>query len=403
MTGDDQAGALAGSPAVGRAPDGLELRHLRSFVAVAEELNFGRAASRLFISQPALSRQISALERQVGCELLLRSTRAVALTPAGQVLLDQSLRLLGEIDLAVAATRSAGGAIDPEVTRMWQGARGALAPDADLAHVREACEEFHARFPVPDVVVRPVTAGGVPALVVGPEPLQAPSVLYLHGGGYVMGSAFGHRHMAGAIAGASGCAVLVPDYRLAPEHPFPAAVDDAERALEWVVASGAPLEEVVVAGDSSGAGLVCSLLLSLRRGQRPQPGAAALLCPVLDLTFEALASAGTGADAALDVDQLHLFASWYGAGDLTDDLLAPLDADLSGLPALLVHTADGDSFSMDARRFADRATQAGVDVQFEQYAVATHDFHVFWSMLPVAAEAVGSVGAFVRARRSASR
>lgn len=368
-------------------------------MAVAEQLNFGRAASRLFISQPALSRQISALERQVGCELLIRSTRAVKLTPAGQVLLDRSQRLLGEIDVAVAATRSAGGAIDAEVTRRWQAARSALVRDAQLAHVREACEEFHAGFPVPDVVVRPVTAGGVPALVVGPDPLQSPSMMYLHGGGYVMGSAFGHRHMAGAIAVASGCAVLVPDYRLAPEHPFPAAVDDAGRALDWLIDSGTPPNELVVVGDSSGAGLVVSLLLSLRRRRRPQPGAAALLCPVLDLSFHALELAGTDADPALDVDQLRSFATWYGGGDLTDDLLAPLDADLSDLPDLLVHTADGDAFSVDARRFAERATQAGAGVTFEQYPVSTHDFHVFWSMLPVAAEAVDSVGAFVRARR----
>jgi acetyl esterase/lipase len=207
--------------------------------------------------------------------------------------------------------------------------------------------------------------------------------------------------MAGAIAVAGGCAVLVPDYRLAPEHPFPAAVDDAARALEWLLDSGTSLDEVVVAGDSSGAGLVVSLLLSLRREQRPQPGAAALLCPVLDLTFDKLAAAGPGAEPALDVDQLRLFASWYGGGDLTDEVLAPLDADLSGLPALLVHTADGDTFSVDARRFAERATQAGVDVTFEQYPVATHDFHVFWSMLPAAAQAVDDVGAFVRACRIA--
>ena len=227
------------------APDAIELRHLRAFVAVAEELNFGRAATRLFLSQPALSRQIRSLERLVGCNLLRRSTHRVELTLAGDALLDRARRLLTDLDDAVLATRSVGGDLERRLAAAWEPLDDLTAASPDLQALRDACEQLHGQFEMaPGVTVRPVIAGGVPSLLLSPRPELAPTVLLLHGGGYVMGSAFGYRHLASALAVAADACVIVPDYRLAPEHPFPAAVEDAVRAYLWMLDSGVPAEPV---------------------------------------------------------------------------------------------------------------------------------------------------------------
>ena len=216
---DDDAGRVLAFP---QAPDAIELRHLRAFVAVAEELNFGRAAERLYLSQPALSRQIRALERLVGCDLLRRSTHQVALTLAGEALLDRARRLLRDVDEAVSATQSVGGELATRVARMWAPLADVASADADLQDMRAKYEELHAGFsPPPEVAVQSVNAGGVPGFTVTPPGAEAAELLYLHGGGYIMGSAYGFRHLAGALAMAAGTGALVPEYRLAPEHPLP--------------------------------------------------------------------------------------------------------------------------------------------------------------------------------------
>jgi monoterpene epsilon-lactone hydrolase len=196
-----------------QAPDAIELRHLRAFVAVAEDLSFSRAAQRLFISQPALSRQIRGLERLVGCDLFRRSTQRVELTLAGEALLTRARILLADLDDAISVTSSVGGELAGRMALLWEPWARASADDAGLDAIRSALEELHARFaPPPDVTIAPVIAGGVPALRVTPAALeQAPSplaVLYLHGGGYVAGSAFGYRHLAGAVAAAAQVEVL---------------------------------------------------------------------------------------------------------------------------------------------------------------------------------------------------
>ena len=122
-------------------------------------------------------------------------------------------------------------------------------------------------------------AGGVPSLLVSPRPQEQPTVLLLHGGGYVMGSAFGYRHLASALAAAADTGVVVPDYRLAPEHPFPAALEDALRTYVWMLDSGIPPERIVVAGDSLGGGLGLSLQTTLARQNLPLPGGGLLPLP----------------------------------------------------------------------------------------------------------------------------
>ncbi|HEX6418799.1 MAG TPA: alpha/beta hydrolase fold domain-containing protein [Acidimicrobiales bacterium] len=378
------------------APDGIELRHLRAFVAVAEELNFGRAASRLYLSQPALSRQIRNLERHVGCELLRRSTHGVEPTLAGEALLGRARDLLHAVDDAVSATRAVGGEIAGRLARIWEPVGELTAADADLQDLRNACEALHAQFaPPPDVRVQPVNAGGVPSLVVTAGGEQA-AMLLLHGGGYVSGSAFGYRHLAGALAVAAGTGVVVPEYRLAPEHPFPAALEDAVRAYLWMLDSGVRPEHVTLAGDSSGGGLALSTLVMLKQEKLPLPGGAVLLCPGVDLTFAHLGEP-TEPQPALSVDQLRSFAASYLAGHPVDDpVVNALRADLGGLPPMLVQGGTGDVVVEDARRLAERAGQHGVDVRLELYPVATHDFQLFWSFLPEAADALEQAGRFAR-------
>ena len=382
--------------ALPQTPDAIELRHLRAFVAVAEDLSFSRAAQRLFITQPALSRQIRGLERLVGCDLFRRSTQRVELTLAGEALLARARALLADLDDAISVTRSVGGELAGRMAMLWEPWARASADVADLDAIRAALEELHGKFTPPaDVAVAPVIAGGVPALRVTPEAASPACVLYLHGGGHMSGSAFGYRHLAGAIAVAAQAPALVVDYRLAPEHPYPAAVQDAVNAYLWLRDSG-DQGKIVVAGDSSAGGLVMSVLLALRERDLPVPAGAALLCPWVDLTGR---TQRPPQDSSLvfSPDMAHRLAQAYLAGQPADDpLLDPLHTPLAGLPPLLIHAASGDSVLQEAQLLAQHASRCGVEAKITVYPVPTHDFHIFWSFLPEARNAIDEIGRFVR-------
>ena len=386
-----------------QAPDGVELRHLRSFMAVAEELNFGRAAERLYLSQPALSRQIRALEQVVGCKLLHRTTRRVDLTIAGEVLLGRARSILREVDAAVTETRAAAGELEARVARLWAELSEITVEGFDLQTLRAAYEELHARFdPPPSVEVRSVNAGGVPGLALVPQSEAPLSLLYLHGGGYMMGSAYGFRHVAGAIAAASGAGALVADYRLAPEHPFPAALDDAISAYLWMLDQGSDAGQMTVVGESTGGGLAMSLLLTLKRRGLPLPGATVLFCPDADLTDAAICELPDDDPQKQVLLQLkRLMLASYLPGGVTDDpVLDPASADLSGLPPMLIQGATGDPVASEAHRLAEHARRHGVEVELEMYPGALHGFQLFWSFLPDGAAAIETAGAFARRARS---
>jgi epsilon-lactone hydrolase len=394
---DEHRGNVLAFP---QAPEAIELRHLRAFVAVAEELNFGRAADRLHISQSALSRQVRALEQLLGLDLLRRTKHRVELTLAGEALLDRARQLLEDVDGAVSATLSVGGELAARLTQLWAPMLEIATKDVDLEERRQAYERFHAQFSPPDeVAIMHVNAGGVPALRFVP-PAEGPGqILYLHGGGHVMGSAFGYRPLIAALALAAGAGAIAPEYRLAPEHPFPAALDDSDRAYEWVIAGGTPPEQVVLAGDSSGAGLVMSLLIRLRDQGRPLPGGALLFCPWLDLTGSTLRALAEVSEEVLLLRQqsASLAASYLAEHPIDDPLVSPLTADLSGLPPLLVQAATGDTQREDAHQVTQRARAHGVDARLELYPAETHAFQMFWSFLPEAKEGLERGGEFVRA------
>jgi monoterpene epsilon-lactone hydrolase len=393
---EDERGNVLAFP---QAPDAIELRHLRAFVAVAEELNFGRAADRLYVSQSALSRQVRGLEQLLGCDLLRRTSHSVELTIAGEALLDRARQLLNDVDEAVSATLSIGGELAGRLAQLWAPMLAVVDDDGGLQGARDAYERFHAQFtPPPEVAITPVNAGGVPSFELTAAADPSVTILYFHGGGHVIGSAFGHRPLLGALALATGGRVVAPEYRLAPEHPFPANIEDVGRVYQWLLDRGTPAEQIVLAGDSSGGGLVLALLLTLKQEGGPLPAGALLFCPWIDLTGEAVRSA-SGADEQIValLEQVRSFVDSYLDGHPIDDpILSPLKADLSGLPPMLIQAATGDPQREEAHRLAERARAHGVDAHLELYPVDTHNFQMFWSFLPEAIEGLSQAGRFAR-------
>jgi epsilon-lactone hydrolase len=337
----------------------------------------------------------------VGCELLRRSTHRVELTLAGEALVERARKLLSDVDEAVSAAMAVGGELLGRVARLLEPLSGLVAERAGLHETRAAFERLQAEFSCPPgTSVRPVTAGGVPSLVASTVDGPEPTVLYLHGGGYVLGSAFGYQPHACALAAAAQTGVLVPDYRLAPEHPFPAAVEDVLSAYDWLLEQGVPPDRVTVAGDSAGGGLLMSLLLTLKRDREPSPGGAVMLCPWLDLglrhTTILEAAEQVSAPMATVADTIRCAEAYLNGHPVDDPIVDPLTADLVGLPPILVQAATGDACVADAELFAARAEAQGVDVRLELYPVQAHAFQLFWSFLPEAADAFQAAGEFIR-------
>ena len=397
-----QTGSMDGPQnvlALPQAPDAIELRHLRAFVAVADDLSFSRAAQRLFISQPALSRQIRGLERLVGCDLFRRSTQRVELTLAGEALLARARALLADLDDAISVTRSVGGELAGRMALLWEPWARASADVADLDGIRAALEELHAQFtPPPDVAVAPVIAGGVPALRVTPETASpaAATVLFLHGGGHVAGSAFGYRHLAAAIAPRRGRPRWSSTTGWPRSTPIPRPCRTRSTPTCGCATPAATRPGSCVAGDSAAGGLVMTVLLALRERGLPMPAGAALLCPWVDLTGRTQRPP-QDSPLVFSPEMAHRLAQAYLAGHPADDpLLSPLQTSLAGLPPLLIQAASGNAVLQEAQLLARHATQCGVDASITVYPVPTHDFHIFWSFLPEARDAIDQLGRFVR-------
>ncbi|MFN8544987.1 MAG: alpha/beta hydrolase [Candidatus Binatia bacterium] len=273
----------------------------------------------------------------------------------------------------------------------------------DPHEMRAGIEALTAAIPLPDDVLRePVTAAGVPAewvTAAGAAPDAA--LLYLHGGGYVIGSITTHRDLAARLSRAAGARVLVIDYRLAPEHPHPAALEDATAAYRWLLDEGHSPARLAVAGDSAGGGLTVATLVALRDAGVPLPSAGVCLSPWVDLegTGESMRTKAD-ADPMVDAGGLRQMAAMYlGGQDPRTPLAAPLHADLRGLPPLLIHVGTAETLLDDSTRLADRAQAAGVDVTLELWEDMIHVFHAFAAILPEGQEAIERVGGFLRARR----
>jgi monoterpene epsilon-lactone hydrolase len=214
----------------------------------------------------------------------------------------------------------------------------------------------------------------------------------------VIGSLRSHRHLAAAIARAAGTRALLLDYRLAPEHPFPAALEDAVAAYQWVLAQGIAPERVVVAGDSAGGGLTMATLLTLRDRGLPRPAGGVCISPWVDLTNSAESYVTKAAvDPIVTRDGIEgMTQAYVGGGDRKAPLVSPLYADLRNLPPLLVQVGSDEVLLDDARGLGQRAKAAGVDVTVEEWPSMVHVWHWFLPMLDEAERAIDVIGRFVR-------
>jgi epsilon-lactone hydrolase len=275
-------------------------------------------------------------------------------------------------------------------------------PSASLEQRRAGMERISERVPA-DVTCEKVSAGGVNAeWIAAPGAAADRVILYLHGGGYVLGSINTHRAMISRIARASNGRALAIDYRLAPEHPFPAAVEDATAAYKWLLAQGYKPGKIVIAGDSAGGGLTIALLLAIRDAGLPMPAGAVPISPWTDLEGTG-DSIGTRAAQDVMVTQDSLAASakqYYGSHDPKDPLVSPVHANFRGLPPMLIHVGDAEILLDDATRVATRAKAAGVDVEIEVWDDMPHVWHVFAKILPEGQQAIDKIGRFVIARTS---
>ncbi|MBR1149682.1 alpha/beta hydrolase [Bradyrhizobium sp. JYMT SZCCT0428] len=285
------------------------------------------------------------------------------------------------IDLAIARIRA--------VYRSWNR-------DTSVAQMRSDWDAAFGGSTAPVTCVR-ISAGGVDGEWISPaDAPEDQAILYFHGGGFRLGSVASHRDLIAQIAVASGCRVLAIDYRLAPEHRFPAALDDALAAYAWMLDRGLKPDNVALAGDSAGGNLVLSAMLALRERGLPLPVAAVLMSPWTDL-----AATGASYVSRAEADPIHqrpmilALAKNYlgGQGDPRDPLASPLYADLTGLPPLLIQVGDRETVLDDSVMFADIARSAGVDVSLEVWDGMIHVFQMF--ELPEAHQAIASIAGFL--------
>jgi len=269
-----------------------------------------------------------------------------------------------------------------------------------IAEQRAGMEAQLGSQALPDgVTVEEIRFGALSAdWVTLPTSAHGRVVLYLHGGGYVMGSRRTHRELASRIARDASARVLVLEYRLAPEHPFPAAVDDATEAYRWLRKQGIAASSIAIAGDSAGGGLTLATLLKLRDAGDALPACAVLLSPWTDLDGTgASAQPGGADDPMIPLAALRDMGKIYAQQSTNNALASPLHANFKGLPPLLIQVGTRELLLDDSTRVADKARAAGVPVRLE---IEDGAFHVWQAMpgLPEAAEAVKRIGAFVRER-----
>jgi epsilon-lactone hydrolase len=266
--------------------------------------------------------------------------------------------------------------------------------------LRVVFEKFASGTPMPpDIKCEKVSAGGVEAeWISAPNSSADRAVLYVHGGGYVLGSINTHRDLMGRIARASGARVLGINYRLAPEHPFPAAVDDSLAAYRWMLSQGLKPNRIAVAGDSAGGGLAVATLVAIRDAKLPVPGAGVCLSPWVDMEGigESMKTKATIDPVVQREGLLGMAAAYLGGQNARTPLAAPLYADLKGLPPLLIQVGEAETLLDDSTRLNDRAKAAGVSTKLEVWPEMIHVWQLFASFLPEGQQAVDGIGGFLK-------
>ncbi|MEO8298729.1 MAG: alpha/beta hydrolase [Burkholderiales bacterium] len=281
-------------------------------------------------------------------------------------------------------------------------------PDPTIEERRAWMERLGERFPpAADVVFEDTTVAGVPCESVHPPGVVSQEqglMLYLHGGGYGTSSARTHRDLVSRLARAAAVPALAVNYRLAPEYPFPAALEDAVAVYRGLIEAGQPPGGIVIAGDSAGGGLVLSTLLALRDAGVPLPAAGACISPWTDLTLSgASLLANAGRDPLINARNAAGSAARYAGGQpLAHPLISPLFGAFEGLPPLLLQVGTHECFLDDTLRLAERASAAGVDVTVERFEGMTHIWPYFAAVLPQGQQAIDRMGAFMAGRLAAA-
>ena len=283
------------------------------------------------------------------------------------------------------------------VRQYLQMSKANQSPEANIETARQGLEALSALTPVAqDITVEKVEIEGIAAeWVTAPNAVEDRVFLYLHGGAYIMGSCNTHRYLASKLSRSTAARVLVPEYRLAPEHPFPAAIEDAVSVYRWLLNSGVSSKNIVIGGDSAGGGLTLATLLSLKDAGDPLPALAVLLSPWTDMegTGESMVTRAE-VDPWLSPDATRLTPALYIRDlDPRHPLVSPIYADLTGLPSLLVHVGNDEILLSDAARLVDRARAAGVEVSFKVWDDMWHVFQTF--AIPEGQQAIDEIGEFV--------
>ena len=247
-----------------------------------------------------------------------------------------------------------------------------------------------------------IDIGGRDAVVLsGAEAREGKVLLYLHGGGYVCGAVDLYFGLCSSMVQAFRMRALLLEYRLAPEHPFPAALDDARKAWRWLLAEGYSAGDIVIAGDSAGGGLALALVLALREEGEALPGAILCLSPWTDLTNLSPSHRGRAkAELILQTEVLNEWAGLYaGEADLKDPLISPAKADFRGFPPLFIQVGSDEILLDDALIVAAKAKAAGVDVELRVWKGLWHVWQVLGDLLPESGEAIAEMAVFLQARK----
>jgi acetyl esterase/lipase len=265
---------------------------------------------------------------------------------------------------------------------------------------RDAVERFSRYLKLPaKITCEKLAIDHIPAeWIYSPETRPNRTILYLHGGAYVMCSIKSHRHLMAKLAKAADARILAIDYRLAPEHPYPAALEDAAHAYNWLLTNGTSPENLAVVGDSAGGGLAICTLVKLRDASLPLPAAAVCLSPWVDLTVSGESMKTKAREEFIIPVKLigQAVDAYLNGSDPKTPTVSPIFADLSGLPPLLIQIGTNDVLLDDAKRLAARAEADGVEVTLETWEGMIHVWQFFSPFMPEAHQAIEKIGRFLK-------
>jgi acetyl esterase/lipase len=282
-----------------------------------------------------------------------------------------------------------------------------FTPETPLSAIRSAVDKLFVHQTDVECARERVSLGDAEAELITAKGVtkEDGAILYIHGGGFVVCSMDSHRGLAERLSQEANAAVLLVGYRLAPEHPFPAALDDSVAGYQWLLDQGYDSSQLAIAGDSAGGGLTLSVLHALKQRGLPLPACAAVLSPWVDLelTGESMVSRAE-LDPLVTTDGLRAWAGCYAPGmDLNNPLLQPLKGDLKGWPPLLIQIGEREALYDDSKSLADAARAAGVEVEWQYFPGQIHDFQMFGHRLDEARTALKDLGTFIRKRLDAAR